>query len=204
VNEKCQRCNERTATVHLTEILEDNEKRVRNLCEECAAEEQDGPVELMGMLSSAFTPVDPSKEPSGLRCDECGLGYMEFRARGRLGCPQCYEVFRTSLEPLLEKIHGGTQHVGKAPDESSAVDRSRERRLLEFRRDLQTSVREERYEEAARLRDELTRFEAEGEGEADGEIADGETAVATETESQADTDTETDTETASEGTDEDR
>jgi protein arginine kinase activator len=161
VSQKCQRCNERTATVHLTEILEDNEKRVRNLCEDCAAQEQDGPVELMGMLSSAFTPAASTSEPSGLQCDSCSLGYMEFRARGRLGCPQCYETFRASLEPLLEKIHGGTQHVGKAPDESSAVDRSRERRLLELRRDLQTSVREERYEEAANLRDELTRLEAE-------------------------------------------
>jgi len=168
VSDKCQRCNEQAATVHLTEILEDHEKRVRHLCEECAALEQDGPVELMGMLSSAFTPAESSGDPSGLRCDECGLGYMEFRARGRLGCPKCYEVFRASLEPLLEKIHGGTQHVGKAPDESSAVDRSRERRLLEIRRDLQTSVREERYEEAARLRDELTRFEAEGAGPAPG------------------------------------
>jgi len=167
VSEKCQRCNEQTATVHLTEILEDHEKRVRHLCEECAAMEQDGPVELMGMLSSAFTPAESTNDPSGLRCDECGLGYMEFRARGRLGCPQCYEVFRASLEPLLEKIHGGTQHVGKAPDASSAVDRSRERRLLELRRDLQTSVREERYEEAAQLRDELTRFEAEEAEEAE-------------------------------------
>jgi len=96
---------------------------------------------------------------------------MEFRARGRLGCPQCYEVFRASLEPLLEKIHGGTQHVGKAPDESSAVDRSRERRLLELRRDLQTSVREERYEQAAKLRDELTRLEAEDAAAAVAELA---------------------------------
>jgi protein arginine kinase activator len=97
VSDKCQRCNEQTATVHLTEILADQEKRVRHLCEDCAAMEQDGPVELMGMLSSAFTPAETEGDPSGLRCDECGLGYMEFRARGRLGCPQCYEVFRTSL-----------------------------------------------------------------------------------------------------------
>ncbi len=169
MSDKCERCNERPATVHLTDILENHEKQVRHLCEECAASEQDGPVELMGMLSSAFTPAESVKDPSGLRCDECGLGYMEFRARGRLGCPQCYEVFRASLEPLLEKIHGGSQHVGKAPDESSAVDRSRERRLVELRRDLQASVREERYEEAARLRDELTRFEAEEAGEASAE-----------------------------------
>lgn len=161
MNGMCQRCGTNQATVHLTEILENQEKRELHLCERCA-QDQDGPFELMGMLSSAFTPPETSTsaDPAGLRCEECGLGYMEFRSRGRLGCPRCYETFRASLEPLLEKIHGGTQHVGKAPDESSAVDRSRERKLVELRRALQTAVREERYEDAARLRDELTRFEA--------------------------------------------
>ena len=90
-------------------------------------------------------------------------------ARGRLGCPSCYTVFQTALEPLLEKIHGGTRHVGKAPDESSAVDRSRERRLVALRRELQAVVREERYEEAAGLRDRLARFE-QGEEEAPDEL----------------------------------
>ena len=161
MNGKCQRCEQGQATVHLTEIAEGGEKREIHLCEACA-QQQDGPFELMGMLSTAFTPESTSTaaDPAGLRCEECSLGYMEFRSRGRLGCPACYDVFRASLEPLLEKIHGGTQHVGKAPDESSAVDRSRERRLVELRRALQTAVREERYEDAAQLRDDLTRFEA--------------------------------------------
>jgi len=163
VNGTCQRCGQSQATVHLTDISETGEKRELHLCEECA-QQQDGPLELMGMLSTAFTPASAggTTDPAGLRCEDCGLGYMEFRSRGRLGCPRCYEVFRASLEPLLEKIHGGTQHVGKAPDESSAVDRSRERKLVELRRALQAAVREERYEDAARLRDELTRFEASG------------------------------------------
>ncbi len=160
MSSKCQRCQERAATVHLTEI-DDDEKTELHLCEQCA-QQQNGPLELMGMLSSAFTPESSSTaaDPAGLRCPECSLGYVEFRSRGRLGCPDCYETFRGSLEPLLEKIHGGTQHVGKAPDASSAVDRSRERRLVELRRELQSTVRDERYEDAARLRDELTRFEA--------------------------------------------
>ena len=34
----CQRCKKQPATVHLTEILQ-NEKRERHLCEDCAREE---------------------------------------------------------------------------------------------------------------------------------------------------------------------
>ena len=168
---KCQRCGQRAATVHLTEI-DDDEKRELHLCDQCA-QQQSGPLELMGMLSSAYVPeAVASGDPAGLRCGECGLGYVEFRSRGRLGCPDCYETFRASREQRLEKIHGGTQHVGKAPDEMSAVDRSRERRLVELRRELQASVREERYEDAARLRDELTRFEEGAEAGAEDTDAD--------------------------------
>ncbi len=223
---KCEKCQKRKATVHLTEILEEGEKRELHLCEECSRG-QTGSVELMGMLSTAFTPEQSADDPVGLRCESCGLGYMEFRSRGRLGCPRCYDVFRVPLEPLLEKIHSGTKHLGKAPDESAAVDRTRERTLVEMRRKLQTAVREERYEEAASLRDELRRFEA-GESdevatvvdedvEADGDPGAGaeieaeaesgsepESAAETGTGAETETEPETESETEAGASDEDR
>ena len=54
-------------------------------------------------------------ELARLTCPACGIKYMEFRAEGRLGCPHDYEVFRAGLEPLLQRIHRATRHVGKAP-----------------------------------------------------------------------------------------
>jgi len=160
---KCQRCNEREAEVHFTEILDEQEMRELHLCNACAQDE-DVPStgSVLGMLSSAVLPAGAgatADEPAGLRCDGCGLGYREFRARGRLGCPDCYETFQIPLEPLLEKIHGGTRHVGKTPDASSTGDRTRERRLVALRRELQSAVREERYEKAAELRDRLAHFD---------------------------------------------
>lgn len=169
---ECQHCKSRAATVHLTEILESKEKREVHLCEQCAATQQGGGMDLMGMLISAHagttSPASgtggvPSEETS---CSACGLTYKEFRGRGRMGCPTCYQSFEGHLDPLLEKIHGKTRHVGKAPGETSAADRSRDRKLVELRRRLQDAVREERYEEAASLRDDLRAAMAAGDDDA--------------------------------------
>src|SRR6185503_16026073 len=101
------------------------------------------------------------------KCPSCELPYAEFRSRGRLGCPQCYDVFRAALEPLLEKIHGQGKHVGKAPGGPPAGDRSREKHLVALRRQLQAAVKDENYELAAKLRDELKKAEAAAAGATD-------------------------------------
>lgn len=164
---ECQSCHAKKATVHLTEIVGNKEKRELHLCEQCAQQHGTGSsgMEIMGLISSAFGPAAKTAGPEAAeqKCSSCGLAYSEFRSRGRLGCPACYEVFRASLEPLLEKIHGSGRHVGKAPGGPPAADRSREKHLVALRRQLQAAVKGENYELAAKLRDDLRKAEAAAE-----------------------------------------
>jgi protein arginine kinase activator len=87
---------------------------------------------------------------------------MEFRAEGRLGCPNDYAVFRLGLEPLLERIHRAQRHVGKVP-RRRAPNPALQAELLQLRRQLRTAVEAEAYEEASRLRDLLRQKEATDE-----------------------------------------
>jgi protein arginine kinase activator len=152
---QCQFCHH-PATVHLTDII-DEQKRVAHLCEACAAEHHlisDGPQEvnvagllqfLVGQSLVAKAPADAN----AIACPVCGAKYAHFRTQGRLGCPADYEVFRTALEPLLERIHHRTRHTGKTP---SRYQRQPDEELLrDFREQLDVAVREEQFEEAARL-----------------------------------------------------
>jgi protein arginine kinase activator len=87
---------------------------------------------------------------------------MEFRAQGRLGCPYDYTVFKGGLDSLLYRIHRGTRHVGKFPHRRGpSADRLVE--IVQLRRQLQSAVDAEAYEEAARLRDLLRQKEATDE-----------------------------------------
>lgn len=161
---KCGRCS-KPAVLHITE-LRHGEAQALHLCESCAKE----------YLSQASTPAeDPplpaesSDESEDLDeldqqvCPNCGITFKEFRAQGRLGCPHDYIAFQDELLPLLENIHGETEHHGKIP--KRAPDSSQQQfQLIKLRSELRLAVEEERYEDAARLRDEIRQVEA-GRGE---------------------------------------
>jgi protein arginine kinase activator len=159
---KCQHCAER-ATVHLTDIVKGHKKET-HLCQACAEkqklvqqQELILPAIVQALLGKEIGPVND--ELSRLTCPSCGIKYMEFRAAGRLGCPRDYEVFRTGLEPLLQRIHRSGRHVGKVPRQRQRSPAA-EAELLALRKSLREAVDAEQYEEAARFRDLIRQKES--------------------------------------------
>lgn len=154
---KCENCHKKPATVHLTEINED-EKVERHLCEDCAREitthmpKNFNPAEFLTSLISQVAPE--IKEMSKTACENCGLSYLEFRSQGRLGCANDYQVFEKGLVPILEKIHGSAQHKGKVPKTSQA-GAAQQSEVVRLRQELAEAVNVEDYERAAILRDRL-------------------------------------------------
>ena len=157
---QCERCQKNVATVHLTEIVK-NEKLEKHLCEECAKEEGytiKTHVSLQDLLTAFISAHGEADDMAGATCPDCGLSYMDFRNEGRFGCPNDYEVFREALDPLLEKVHGGIEHAGKLPSHAGESQR-KQRQLMTLRRQLRDAVEREKYEEAAKLRDQIKEME---------------------------------------------
>ena len=100
------------------------------------------------------------KKPADFKCPRCGMRFSEFRNKARLGCSHDYEIFKNALVPLLEKIHGGVQHVGKTP---KTVDEQvqKENELMRLKRELDTHVKSENFEKAAEARDRIKTLESE-------------------------------------------
>ena len=157
---KCQSCS-KPATVHVTKIV-NGQKLATHLCQKCAENQQmvkDEQLNLQAILSVIGPHLGQVTDELGrLICPECGIKYMEFKAEGRLGCPQDYAVFRAALEPLLERIHRAKRHVGKTP-RHGAGNAERQREIVQLRRQLLQAVDAEAYEDAARLRDVLRQKE---------------------------------------------
>jgi protein arginine kinase activator len=159
----CQSCSQNPATIHFTEILQD-ERRELHVCEACAnAQGLTGGTALPPLLSNLVEGVRKSGLAVQPKCPECGITFEDFRTRGRFGCPRDYDVFKDSLGPLLDKIHGKRQHTGRLPRGRANADGGTGDRLLRLRRELQEAVGSEKYEEAARLRDEIRRAERPAE-----------------------------------------
>ena len=155
----CDNCKERDSVVTLTRSDAQGVSEV-HLCERCAAER--------GIETQLSTPKQPLTEfilavqkqlpttmQESARCSFCSGTLRDFRNTGRLGCPYCYGTFEASLRDLLRRVHGNARHQGKryqAPQPHVAEEATM---LAELRGRLRRAVEQERFEEAARLRDQI-------------------------------------------------
>ena len=154
---KCQRCPKQ-ATLHITEVLGDEQFEELHLCEDCAKKYLYEPQPKKSGKSGATLESEPLLEPGDKACEACGIKFVEFRNTGRLGCPHDYEAFREELLPLLESIHGDVKHAGKVP-RRMPKSKGAPMELAGLRKKLQQAVIDEAYETAAKLRDKIRDIE---------------------------------------------
>lgn len=159
----CDICGKNSATVHLTEIIDDQMTEL-HLCEECARqkgeqmEQQFGLSDLLAGLAEFGKPAQ-EKEDVSLKCKKCGLTFADFKKIGRLGCSECYDSFKKYLGPLLKRIHGLSKHTGKVPLKQAKPGKPGLDLLTTLRYKLQKAIETEAFEEAAGIRDQIRELE---------------------------------------------
>ena len=156
---QCDICSKRKATVHLTEIV-DEQMSEMHLCEQCARqksmkmEQQFGLADLLSGLAD-FSKHVKNETEDALKCPNCGMDYDDFRKLGRLGCGECYDAFQVHLASLLKKIHGSNHHLGKAPQKVPGVKKKKTNNIHELKKQLEQAIHIEDFEKAAQLRDQI-------------------------------------------------
>ena len=178
----CQNCGKNEANVKYTQII-NGVKKEMILCEKCSKElgvdkmDFSMPISFSSFLGDFF---DDEKEflpsfmaPEKLICDKCGMTYDDFINTGKFGCENCYEVFSNKIDSVLKNIHGLNRHVGrgiparlneKTENINNKVEQndnknSEDDKLESLKNDLKQAIKEERYEDAAKLRDEIKKLE---------------------------------------------
>lgn len=184
----CQNCGENEANVRYTQIINGVKKEMA-LCEKCSKELGIGdmdfsmPINFSSFLSDFFEEEKeflPSfMEQEKLMCDKCGMTYEDFINTGKFGCENCYEIFSNKIDPILKNIHGGNRHVGRGLNlpkgkkenlkENSkkqyntvgeeVKEYSKNNELDKLKKNLKQAIQEERYEDAAKIRDEIKKME---------------------------------------------
>ncbi len=172
---KCQKCQVREATNHMTEVI-NGQKMELHLCSECAAQSEEFQNVKSGLdfgigdfLGGIFGGKQKtlSGENAGKNnvCPGCGMPFESFLRKGRLGCGECYSVFRNRLERPLRQIHGTCEHIGKVPKRTGdALIRGRQLSKLEA--ELNGAIAKQEFERAAELRDQIKELREQGRGEA--------------------------------------
>ena len=156
----CTICKEKPATVHLTQIVGDKMQKL-DLCEDCAKTKGINDPTSFGLADldlvlglGASQQLEQAAGGVELKCPRCGFTQADFKKSGRLGCPECYATFAEGLAGLLKTMHKGTRHIGKAPEALRATRENADRmKTLQFK--LAKAIRDENYEQAAQVRDEI-------------------------------------------------
>ncbi|MFI0347469.1 MAG: UvrB/UvrC motif-containing protein [Chthoniobacterales bacterium] len=158
----CNLCNINEASVFLTQIVNGKMKKV-NFCEPCSKKKTlsdsvgfSFPDLLLGLTTSQE--VEEEFETISLvTCPTCGFSQVDFKKTGRLGCHLCYAVFEKHLSIMLRNMHGSVVHTGKVPSLFAAL-RDKKALLQTLQNTLAAAIKEEQYEKAASLRDEINEF----------------------------------------------
>ena len=160
----CEKCKKNTATTHIRSVV-NGVVTEKHLCGYCAVNEGYDDIKgnnLTKMLSSMFGDSLIGKHESQVtRCGCCGSSFADIAESGKCGCPECYNTFNSELLPYLKRVHGSIQHIGKIPNRAPltvAVDTETAEGL---RSKLNQLIREEKYEEAAVIRDKIKQLEGE-------------------------------------------
>ncbi|MGD0743941.1 MAG: UvrB/UvrC motif-containing protein [Verrucomicrobiota bacterium] len=156
----CSICKEKPATVHLTQIVGDKMQKM-DLCEDCAKAKGINDPTGFGLADldlvlglGASQQIEQSAGGVELKCPRCGFTQADFKKSGRLGCPECYQTFAEGLGTLLKTMHKGTRHAGKTP-EALRSSRDLSDRLKTLQLKLTKAIKDENFEQAASLRDEI-------------------------------------------------
>lgn len=157
---KCECCKKKDATIHLTQVIDGNVKKL-NLCQECAQDsgiDLNSPISITDVLlglGAQSVQAPPIGTEFDLSCRRCQMTRAEFKRRARLGCPECYNAFMGELNALTKAMHHSAQHVGKIPARQGNTARITGQ-IAALQKEIEEAIAKEKYEVAANLRDKIT------------------------------------------------
>ena len=185
----CSNCGKNEANVHYTHVIngEKTEYNLCDECaKKLGIDEMDFsmPISFSNFISDFFDEDSLLPSFSGnmiTKCPKCGLTYEDFTKKGKFGCGECYNTFSSRIESVLKNLHGSAKHRGRAPQRLAEkttklfendndkqdsvqvkheplVDKTMEQ-IDKLNSDIKLAIKEERYEDAAKIRDEIKKLE---------------------------------------------
>lgn len=166
----CQNCGKNEATTHIKQIV-NGDMAESHLCAECAknlgySDMLSGfGLDLSEFLGGFLGDMMPAlTRGNSERCPKCGTSFSDIVRSGRVGCAECYRTFYDELLPSIQRIHGRIKHSGKAS--SGAIEQpkeeTKEEKIAKLKSQMDEAVAVQKFEQAAKLRDEIKSLESEG------------------------------------------
>lgn len=165
----CDRCGK--PSVYHSTLIVNGVSQTTNLCRDCAIKEgvfENSHDSLFDDMFDFFTDFLPLEYEPDIVCPVCKTTLRDFNSTHKLGCPNCYEVFREQISSMLKRIAPKTQHKpdtnqpdkkGKSNDKAL----TKQEKIANLRQEMAIAVKEERYEDAGKLKKQIQKLEAQND-----------------------------------------
>ena len=163
---KCERCG--APSVYHSTLIVNGVTKNTSLCRDCAMKEGVFSTEkqsLFDEMFSSFSDMLGFEQVENIVCPVCKTSLREFKSTGKLGCPNCYEMFREEISGILKRIAPFEKHKQetiKAP-KAKVQKLTKEEQIKSLREEMKLAVIEERYEDAAKIKKQITKLESANE-----------------------------------------
>lgn len=162
----CDKCGQ--PSVYRSTLIVNGVSQTTNLCRDCAIKEgvfSSQPTSLFDDMFSAFADLLPFEKVENVVCPVCKTSLREFKTTQKLGCVNCYEAFRQEIASVVKKIAPFATHKQEEikPVKTAKKTLTKEEKIADLKEKMKSAVAEERYEDAAKIKKQIQKLEAENE-----------------------------------------
>lgn len=161
---KCDKCGNQS--VYRSTLIVNGVSQTTNLCRECAIKEGvfvSEPSSLLEEMFSPFIGFMPFEKVEDIICPVCKTTLKQFKTSGLLGCANCYDVFSKEISKVVGKIAPYKEHKQESLTVSKAKKQTKTDKIAELKQELAQAVKEERYEDAGKIKKQIQKLEAKDE-----------------------------------------
>ena len=160
---KCDKCGK--VSVYRSTLIVNGVSQTTNLCRDCAIKEGvfvSEPTSIFDELFSPFIGFMPFERVEDIVCPVCKTSLKQFKTTGLLGCANCYDAFDKEISKIVGKIAPHTEHKQESI-KPTKTKQSAEDKVAELKKELALAVKEERYEDAGKIKKQIQKLEAKDE-----------------------------------------
>lgn len=159
----CDRCGK--PSVYHSTLIVNGVSQTTNLCHDCAIKEgvfDNSPTSIFDDMFDVFSSFLPFEKVNDVVCPVCKTSLREYKTTHKLGCPNCYESFRDEVKAILARTAPNTSHKAEISN-SKGKKESKQDKIAALRAEMAQAVKEERYEDAGKIKKQIQKLEAEND-----------------------------------------
>lgn len=160
----CDNCKIKNASIFYNQNI-NGENKQYNLCYECSKKINEDVIffDIFKDFFFNFNNFEFSGENLRFKCEKCGNTLEDIKNTGKMGCENCYILFKENILPIIKNIQYDNKHIGKSFD---IIDKNNKKENFEkdtyknnLKQDLKKAIEIEDYELAIILRDKIREIE---------------------------------------------